>query len=105
MCIRDSNNGVLPLAKTGARIAVMGPNAVDSVMQWGNYEGCLLYTSIEISFSHFPAADVPEIMILLIKLDHTFLSDDFHHSAVGTALAVIACQRNFGICPAFQYRF
>ena len=33
------NNGVLPLAKTGTRIAVMGPNAVDSVMQWGNYKG------------------------------------------------------------------
>lgn len=32
------NNGVLPLAKTGARIAVMGPNAVDSDVQWGNYE-------------------------------------------------------------------
>lgn len=29
------NNGILPLAKTSTRIAVMGPNAVDSVMQWG----------------------------------------------------------------------
>ena len=38
------NNGVLPLAKTGARIAVMGPNAVDSVMQWGNYEGTPSHT-------------------------------------------------------------
>ena len=38
------NNGVLPLAKTGARIAVMGPNAVDSVMQWGNYEGVPSHT-------------------------------------------------------------
>ena len=33
------NNGVLPLPKTGERIIVMGPNAVDSVMQWGNYNG------------------------------------------------------------------
>lgn len=38
------NNGVLPLAKTGARIAVMGPNAADSVMQWGNYEGTPSHT-------------------------------------------------------------
>ncbi len=39
------NNGVLPLAKTGIRIAVMGPNAVDSVMQWGNYKGTPSHTS------------------------------------------------------------
>jgi len=38
------NNGVLPLAKTGTRIAVMGPNAVDSVMQWGNYKGTPAHT-------------------------------------------------------------
>ena len=39
------NNGVLPLAKTGTRIAVMGPNAVDSVMQWVNYKGTQSHTS------------------------------------------------------------
>lgn len=39
------NNGVLPLAKTGTRIVVMGPNAVDSVMQWGNYKGTPSHTS------------------------------------------------------------
>ena len=34
------NNGVLPLdASSGKRIMVMGPNANDSVMQWGNYNG------------------------------------------------------------------
>ena len=38
------NNGVLPLAKAGNRIAVMGPNAVDSVMQWGNYKGVPSHT-------------------------------------------------------------
>ena len=32
------NNGVLPLSKTSG-ILVMGPNANDSVMQWGNYTG------------------------------------------------------------------
>ena len=38
------NNGILPLAKTSTRIAVMGPNAVDSVMQWGNYKGVPSHT-------------------------------------------------------------
>lgn len=34
------NNGTLPLSKSSAgKIVVMGPNAVDSVMQWGNYSG------------------------------------------------------------------
>ncbi|MBP5257211.1 MAG: glycoside hydrolase family 3 C-terminal domain-containing protein [Prevotella sp.] len=32
------NDGILPLSKT-ERIAVMGPNANDSVMQWANYSG------------------------------------------------------------------
>lgn len=30
---------LLPLAKSAADIVVMGPNANDSVMQWGNYSG------------------------------------------------------------------
>lgn len=38
------NNGILPLPKTGMRMAVMGPNAVDSVMQWGNYKGVPSHT-------------------------------------------------------------
>lgn len=32
------NNGILPLAKD-ARVAVVGPNATDTVMLWGNYNG------------------------------------------------------------------
>lgn len=39
------NNGILPLDKDAAGpIAVMGPNAADSVMQWGNYEGTPSHT-------------------------------------------------------------
>jgi beta-glucosidase len=34
-----NKNNILPLKKTGLKIAVMGPNAADSIMQWGNYEG------------------------------------------------------------------
>ena len=32
------NNGILPL-NTAKKVVVMGPNANDSVMQWGNYNG------------------------------------------------------------------
>ncbi|MDE6523246.1 MAG: glycoside hydrolase family 3 C-terminal domain-containing protein [Muribaculaceae bacterium] len=32
------NNGILPL-KIDAKVMVMGPNAADTVMQWGNYNG------------------------------------------------------------------
>lgn len=35
----------LPLKKEGLKIAVMGPNANDSLMQWGNYNGTPAATS------------------------------------------------------------
>ena len=38
-------NNILPLKKEGLKIAVMGPNANDSVMQWGNYNGTPAQTS------------------------------------------------------------
>ena len=37
------NDGILPLAKD-AKVALVGPNAADSVMMWGNYEGTPLRT-------------------------------------------------------------
>ncbi len=37
------NNGVLPLRKD-VKVAVMGPNANDSVMLWGNYNGFPLHS-------------------------------------------------------------
>lgn len=37
------NNGILPLP-ADAKVAVMGPNATDTVMQWGNYNGFPLHT-------------------------------------------------------------
>lgn len=33
------NDGILPLAKQGQKIVVVGPNAADSTMMWGNYNG------------------------------------------------------------------
>ena len=38
------NNGILPLPEHGKRILVVGPNAADSVMQWGNYSGTPSHT-------------------------------------------------------------
>ena len=37
------NNGILPL-KPGMTVALVGPNANDSVMQWGNYNGTPSHT-------------------------------------------------------------
>jgi beta-glucosidase len=37
------NNGILPL-NTNNKVVVMGPNANDSVMQWGNYNGTPSHT-------------------------------------------------------------
>lgn len=39
MTLLQNRSSILPLAKNGLKIAVMGPNANDSTMQWGNYNG------------------------------------------------------------------
>lgn len=38
------NNGILPLSRNDKSIIVMGPNATDTVMQWGNYAGTPSHT-------------------------------------------------------------
>lgn len=54
------NNGVLPLDKNKAdKIVVMGPNAVDSVMQWGNYEGTPSHTYTLLEGIRGKIGDVP----------------------------------------------
>ena len=35
----QNNRNILPLNKDGMKVVVMGPNAKDSVMQWGSYSG------------------------------------------------------------------
>ena len=40
----QNRNNILPLKKEGVNIAVMGPNANDSVMQWRNYSGYPIHT-------------------------------------------------------------
>lgn len=39
MTLLTNRNNVLPLSKTLRKIAVIGPNAADSAMMWGNYNG------------------------------------------------------------------
>ena len=39
MTLLQNNNKLLPLSKTAKKIAVIGPNAIDKVMLWGNYNG------------------------------------------------------------------
>ena len=39
MTLLMNKNNALPLKRGGQTIAIMGPNANDSVMQWGNYNG------------------------------------------------------------------
>ncbi len=39
MTLLVNKDNALPLKRGGLKIAVMGPNANDSVMQWGNYNG------------------------------------------------------------------
>jgi beta-glucosidase len=39
MTLLQNNNNILPLKKSGKKIAVIGPNANDAAMLWGNYNG------------------------------------------------------------------
>jgi beta-glucosidase len=44
MTLLLNKNNILPLKRGGLTVAVMGPNANDSVMQWGNYNGTPKHT-------------------------------------------------------------
>lgn len=44
MTLLMNKDNFLPLKRGGLTVAVMGPNANDSVMQWGNYNGMPLQT-------------------------------------------------------------
>lgn len=39
MVLLKNKDNILPLSKSVQKVAVVGPNAVDSIMQWGNYNG------------------------------------------------------------------
>ena len=46
MTLLQNKNNVLPLSKSIRKIAVIGPNADDKPMLWGNYNGTPNQTSI-----------------------------------------------------------
>lgn len=39
MVLLTNKNNILPLSKSVRKVAVLGPNANDSVMLWANYNG------------------------------------------------------------------
>jgi beta-glucosidase len=39
MTLLQNKNHILPLSKTGKKVAVIGPNADDEMLMWGNYNG------------------------------------------------------------------
>jgi beta-glucosidase len=61
MTLLQNRNNILPLAKSGLKIAVMGPNANDSIMQWGNYNGYPLGTVTILKGIRTKAKDVKYI--------------------------------------------
>lgn len=62
------NNGILPLYNN-LKIALIGPNANDSVMQWGNYNG---FPTKTITLLEALQARLPEAQITFVDgLDHT----------------------------------
>jgi beta-glucosidase len=39
MTLLQNNNNILPLSKSSKKVAIIGPNAADKVVLWGNYNG------------------------------------------------------------------
>jgi beta-glucosidase len=62
------NKGILPL-KQNCKVALVGPNANDSVMQWGNYNGFPkhTYTLLEALRQQLPGANI----VYNAACDHT----------------------------------
>ena len=56
----QNKNGILPL-KDNQKIALMGPNANDSVMQWGNYNG---YPSHTVTLLEALKSRIPEAQFI-----------------------------------------
>jgi beta-glucosidase len=44
MTLLQNNNNILPLSKSAKKVAIIGPNADDKVMLWGNYNGTPIRT-------------------------------------------------------------
>ena len=83
MVLLQNKDNVLPLKKEGLKIALMGPNANDSIMQWGNYNGFPSHTTtlLESLQKRMPASQ----LIYEHGCDHT---------------AAVALQSLFGDCAS-----
>ena len=75
MTLLQNKENILPLDKH-AKVAVIGPNANDSVMQWGNYNGTPSHTSTLLSAlrSKLPAAQLIYEPVCGLTADITFNS-------------------------------
>lgn len=60
LVLLQNKNNILPL-NTNLKVAVMGPNANDSVMQWGNYNGIPAHT---VTLLEAVRAKLPEGQII-----------------------------------------
>ena len=60
MTLLKNSGGVLPLSTSVRKIAVVGPNANDSTMMWGNYNGTPVssVTILDGIRNEFPAAEI-----------------------------------------------
>lgn len=79
----QNKNNLLPLKKEGMKIALMGPNANDSIMQWGNYNG-------------FPSRTMTLLQALQEQLPDTRLI--YEHGCDHTS--AVALQSLFNECTA-----
>ncbi|MGD2034880.1 MAG: glycoside hydrolase family 3 C-terminal domain-containing protein [Bacteroidales bacterium] len=64
MTLLQNNNNILPLSKSVSKIAVIGPNANDKPMLWGNYNGTPVRT---ISILEGITSKIPSERILYDK--------------------------------------
>lgn len=64
MTLLTNRNNVLPLSKGLRKIAVIGPNATDSVMMWGNYNGIPSHT---VTILDGIRAKVPDTDVFYIR--------------------------------------
>jgi len=64
MTLLQNNNNLLPLSKSGKKVAIIGPNANDKPMLWGNYNGTPVRT---ISILDGIKTKLPESKIMYDK--------------------------------------
>lgn len=77
--LMSNHNSILPLSKSIRKIAVVGPNATDSVMMWGNYSGTPQST---ITILQGIKAEFPQTEIKYVKgcdlVDNMVMFSDYN---------------------------